>query len=117
MKQSQVEQMFDDILHNVPVDSPWPRSQFKLLIVMDERLPNVFEDHGVTVDGYSWSYGSPYGTFCLRVTYKGERWVALTSGRKASLCLQKQLELLSEGRLPLKADKYRGNLTGKVQVV
>lgn len=117
MKQSYAEQMFYEAFDAWPEEGLYPRSQIKLLVVLDERLPNIFESHGVTIDGFSWRYDSPYGVFTLRVTYKNKPYVVITSGRQPSLCLQQQLLLLEQGSLTLKADKYRGNLTREIQVV
>lgn len=117
MKQSIVEQMFEEFLDRVPLDCPWTRSQIKALVVLDERMTNILDDHGLSYGGVSWKPGTPYGTLTLRTTYKGEAYVSFTSERSLSICVGMMVSMLHQHRLVLKPDKYKKNLTGKNQVV
>jgi hypothetical protein len=117
VKQQPIEQMFESWLETVPEHPDWTHSQIKALIMLDNRMLNVLEPHGLAYDGFSWRPGVPYGILCLKTTYQGEAYVTFITERSLSICVGILGRMLKENRLVLKPDKYRGHLRGKDQVV
>jgi len=117
VKQSKVEQMFEDWLGAVPESVHWTKSQIKALIMLDDRMLNVLEPHGLGYDGFSWRPGIPYGTLCVKLTYDSMPYVSFVTGKSLSLCVAIFGRMLRESRLVIKPDRFRAGCGGSDKVI
>lgn len=101
------EQVFQDWLEQRDFTPYFSTAQIKALVVLNERMPNVLEDRGLTFDGLSYRPGAPMSLLIVKASEAGEPLVCFINAKTFLNGIVIFLRMLSEERVPWKLDKFR----------
>jgi hypothetical protein len=88
-------------------ESPYmSKSQFRALVTLNNRMPNVLDPLGYTFVSLSFRESDSLPLLIVKVRNDEGTWICFTNGRSFFNCVVIFLRKLAENRIAWRADKF-----------